>query len=341
MKRKGFTLVELLVVISIIALLMSILMPALAMVRKMAQRAVCGSNLSGIHKAIMAYAQDNGEDYPRAGGKSNPPTLLARWGATTDWKATNTPPEVTAFNEVLLGSPFPTGTYGAGHATIGASLYLLIKWADVSPKSFICKGDKGAKIFSLAEIPNHGLLTKLQQAFDFGPITDSKTGMDVAQYYSYAYQIPYVNAAAAFFQLSSSSPSGLPVLADRSPYLVLSPDATRPAYIFHITASDAGKDQDEKWGNSTNHDNEGQNVLFNDGAVSFNNVPYCGVNNDNIYTMAPTDASKHKESGSLPGLSTTGNKTPLFDSSVIPQSALDSLLVNEGAKNGLIGPEKP
>jgi prepilin-type N-terminal cleavage/methylation domain-containing protein len=56
MKKKGFTLVELLVVIAIIALLMGILMPALARVRQIAFRMVCGTNLSGIGKAMLSTA---------------------------------------------------------------------------------------------------------------------------------------------------------------------------------------------------------------------------------------------------------------------------------------------
>ncbi len=67
MKKKGFTLVELLVVIAIIALLMGILMPALARVRMIAYRMVCGSNLSGIGKALLLYAGDSQESYPMPG----------------------------------------------------------------------------------------------------------------------------------------------------------------------------------------------------------------------------------------------------------------------------------
>ena len=69
MKRQGFTLVELLVVIAIIALLMGILMPALARVRQLAFRLTCGTNLSGIGKAMLIYANDYDNELPRAGGK--------------------------------------------------------------------------------------------------------------------------------------------------------------------------------------------------------------------------------------------------------------------------------
>ena len=70
-KKKGFTLVELLVVIAIIALLMGILMPALARVRQIAFRMVCGTNLSGIGKAMLIYSNDYDDELPRAGGRNS------------------------------------------------------------------------------------------------------------------------------------------------------------------------------------------------------------------------------------------------------------------------------
>jgi len=69
--KKGFTLVELLVVIAIIALLMGILMPALSRVRQLAFRMVCGTNLSGIGKAMLIYANDYEDELPRAGGRDS------------------------------------------------------------------------------------------------------------------------------------------------------------------------------------------------------------------------------------------------------------------------------
>jgi prepilin-type N-terminal cleavage/methylation domain-containing protein len=64
LSRKGFTLIEILVTIAIIAILAAILFPVFARARENARRTSCLSNIKQIATALVMYTQDYDEMLP-------------------------------------------------------------------------------------------------------------------------------------------------------------------------------------------------------------------------------------------------------------------------------------
>jgi len=82
-RKRGFTLVELLVVIGIIAVLIGVLLPALARARESSIRIKCASNLRQIGIAAMNYAAENKGSLPDV--RSNNPHYIVNRTAFTWW----------------------------------------------------------------------------------------------------------------------------------------------------------------------------------------------------------------------------------------------------------------
>jgi hypothetical protein len=257
------------------------MMPALARTRQLAFRMVCGTNLSGIGKAMLIYANDYEDELPRAGGRNS------TWNKNIpNWQAEN---RFVAYGLKADGS--------GGSGNISSCFYLLVKYAEVTPKSFICKGDSGTTEFKPA---NYGAGNRdLIDLWDFGP--------EPSKHCSYSYHMPFGEYA-----LTTSSEPGLAVAADRNPWQD-SPSAS--AKQFPGTYMPDGGREAVQYGNAIAHQEDGQSVLFLDSHVGFEKRPFCGINDDNIYT-------------SWDGGNIRIGTPPVIGSK--PQDRLDSLLVHDG-----------
>jgi hypothetical protein len=230
---------------------------------------------------MMLYAQENHGHYPR--------TWYERFSGERNF-----------FSTYGYDPPFATDANGRPSAgaplvnDVTAAYFLLVHYNFVPPDAFVCPSTDHEKdpLLRPGDAP-----WKRGAALRSNFIVTDPLGKD----FSYSFANPYpgmgrLNVLEPTYEFRPTAPADQALAADRN-------DGQR----LSSSDPDAGQAKIRPM-NSSNHRRKGQNVLFNDCHVSWEDTPFCGHARDNIYTR-----SDHPENGSsVPASKDDSVLSPLF-----------------------------
>jgi prepilin-type N-terminal cleavage/methylation domain-containing protein/prepilin-type processing-associated H-X9-DG protein len=270
-RKKAFTLTELLVVIFIIGMLIAIILPALNAAFEEARKIRCATALKAVGTALRSYVTGNNGVYPDLGHTAGATWKNIGWKNTTDNLTDAT--VVTGNTRTLFTCLVKSG----------------ICTADV----FICESAKSA----FGHVPVSDSIkntvfdfpTYLNISFSYQNIWGAKPGPTTSE------QMVVMADRNPQFDFTTNSDASS---------VATTQNIHNVGYAYLNTKS-GGKYVHDKYfavsgqpltANSPNHGYRGQNVLFADGHVKWYNSPLCGLSVsvplnapgviDNIYTRA-------------------------------------------------------
>ena len=244
--RPGFTLIELLVVVSIIALLISILLPSLGKAKELANRAYCAANERGLTQSLMVYAS-NYDVFPATNAPTSANSYFGVPGPANLEGMSRSDPTLAMMPTQMQGNP-------------AACLWMLNLVNEAPPKIFLCKSDR--YVITPAQTLDQTTANYL-------------CGFQAATQISYSIAYPWTsgNTVSQAWRGRDMS-SNTPLMSDIAP--LKEPNVKEP---------DDAKGTTVKLLNTASHESAGQNVSYGDGHVDWSRDPYCGANNDNIFSV--------------------------------------------------------
>jgi prepilin-type N-terminal cleavage/methylation domain-containing protein len=254
----GFTLAELLVVVSIMAILMAMLAPSMYSVFFTTRKAGCQSNLRSIVNAANRYAQAD-----------------SRQRLPTPWSKTY---------------PTPANTWGNMKTGNPGCLALLIDAKLADRELFLCQEAQSTRKFTTMAMDAN--------TFTYRAVTTDGTGVSTLSYSytSMVYNTAWKTTAAPLGNVADQMtmdqvPATLVVLADQNPRCIFNTQSLRAYNTLKDLSGTLLPTKLQR--NSLNHKNKGQNIARWDASVKWiTDANNPNTPEDDIYKSACSSADE-------------------------------------------------